>query len=85
MLYIQKAEERLKAAEAQSVDFKGAEWFFKAAYQSTDESDATPVLDPNTDIEEADEIPAASTRKPWITHPPLYRTLNVSTTTRGEL
>ncbi|KAF9464325.1 hypothetical protein BDZ94DRAFT_1308106 [Collybia nuda] len=55
------------AAEAQSVDFKGAKWFFKAAYQSTDESDTTPVLDPNMDIEEADEIPAASTRKPWIT------------------
>lgn len=64
---IQKAEERLKTIQAKKWQCEGADWFFKAAYQSTDESDATPVLDPNTDIDDECEVPAASTRKPFTT------------------
>lgn len=48
-------------------------FFFQAAYQSTDESDAEDVLDPDTDTEKADETPAQATRKPWISRAPTYR------------
>lgn len=53
-------------------------WFFTPAYQSTDESDTTLVLDPNTDVDEDDEIPVSLTLKAWITCPPLYQTVPVS-------
>lgn len=54
------------------------QWFFKGAYQSTDESDSTPVLDPSTDVEDGCELNVPATRKPWITRPPLYRDPDVS-------
>ncbi|KAF8223691.1 hypothetical protein L208DRAFT_1381380 [Tricholoma matsutake] len=57
-----------------NIDISDVGWFFTAAYQSTDESDTTPVLDPNTDVDEGDEIPVSLMLKPWITHPPLYQT-----------
>jgi hypothetical protein len=75
---VQKAEERMRAATDYNIDIDEIGWFFTPAYQSTDESDTTPVLDPNTDVEEGGEIPVSSTLKPWITRPPLYRIAEVS-------
>jgi len=68
----------MRAAVDYDIDISELGWFFTPAYQSTDESDTTPVLDPNTDIDEGDEILVSSTLKPWITRPPLYRTAEVS-------
>jgi hypothetical protein len=47
-------------------------------YQSTDESDISDVIDPDTETEESNEIPASSTRKPWKSRPPTYRSEGVS-------
>jgi len=54
------------------MDISQLKWFFKPVYQLTDESDATPVLDPDTDVDEGEEVPMALTLKPCIMHPPLY-------------
>ncbi|KAJ7654606.1 hypothetical protein DFH06DRAFT_1474510 [Mycena polygramma] len=69
-----KCEERKVTIAEGKIDIPPEwNWFLQPIYQSTDESDDADVVDPDTDTEEADEVPAASTRKPWITHPPLYR------------
>ncbi|KAJ7622632.1 hypothetical protein DFH06DRAFT_1447651 [Mycena polygramma] len=69
-----KCEERKAAIDEYDIAIPDEwTWFLQAVYQSTDESDDAEVLDPDTDTEATDEVPAASTRKPWITHPPLYR------------
>ncbi|KAJ7018531.1 hypothetical protein C8F04DRAFT_1277632 [Mycena alexandri] len=52
---------------------KDWDWFFQPVYQSTNESDDGNVIDPDTDTEAKDEPPARSTRKPWVTHAPEYR------------
>ncbi|KAJ7438262.1 hypothetical protein B0H11DRAFT_2254713 [Mycena galericulata] len=48
-------------------------FFLQPVYQSTDESDDSDVVDPDTDTELTAEVPVRSTRKPWITRPPVYR------------
>ncbi|KAJ7154971.1 hypothetical protein C8R43DRAFT_1126359 [Mycena crocata] len=49
------------------------EWdfFFQPWYQSTDESDDSPVLDPETDS--GGEVDVATPNKPWISREPDYR------------
>lgn len=55
----------------------GPEWdfFFQPCYQSTDESDIDDGIDPDTETEE--QLDVSSTRKPWISRPPMYRTKEV--------
>ncbi|KAJ7479157.1 hypothetical protein FB451DRAFT_1451010 [Mycena latifolia] len=69
---VRKCDERTIAARDIEMD---DEWtfFLQPAYQSTDESDDAEVLDPDTDTEKNAEVPASSTRKPWISRPPIYR------------
>jgi hypothetical protein len=71
-------EERMRAATDYNIDIDELWWFFMPAYQSTDESDTTPVLDLNTDVEEGGEIPVSLTLKPRITRHPLYQIAEVS-------
>ncbi|KAF8143627.1 hypothetical protein K438DRAFT_1993690 [Mycena galopus ATCC 62051] len=46
-------------------------FFFQPVYQSTDESDDSDVIDPDTDTERTTEIQVAATRKPWKSRPPI--------------
>ncbi|KAK7039963.1 hypothetical protein R3P38DRAFT_3469348 [Favolaschia claudopus] len=73
-----KAEERGEVLRDAKVDL-GTDWQFITipAYQSTDESDQSDVLDPETDTESTREVPVASTRKPWKTRTPKYRSNEV--------
>ncbi|KAK7018438.1 hypothetical protein R3P38DRAFT_3274519 [Favolaschia claudopus] len=73
-----KAEERGEVLRDAKVDL-GAAWEFLTipAYQSTDESDQSDVLDPETETESTREVPVASTRKPWKTRTPKYRSNEV--------
>ncbi|KAK7017149.1 hypothetical protein R3P38DRAFT_3360616 [Favolaschia claudopus] len=72
------SEERSEVLREANVKL-GAAWQFLTipAYQSTDESDQSDVLDPETDTESTREVPVASTRKPWKTHAPKYRSNEV--------
>lgn len=55
----------------------GKEWdfFFQPAYQSTDETDTAPVLDPDSDEEHI--VPVPATKKAWISRTPEYRASEV--------
>ncbi|KAJ7720177.1 hypothetical protein B0H16DRAFT_1896903 [Mycena metata] len=69
---VRKCDERILALESHGVQLQPPyEFFLQPRYQSTDESDAEDVLDPDTDNE--NEVPAQATRKPWITRTPEYR------------
>ncbi|KAJ7222661.1 hypothetical protein C8J57DRAFT_1731654 [Mycena rebaudengoi] len=71
---LRKCDERIAALAAQGIKLEDNNLFILTPqYQSTDESDDTDVLDPETDTEDKQEIPASSTRKPWISRPPTYR------------
>ncbi|KAJ7819704.1 hypothetical protein B0H14DRAFT_3472878 [Mycena olivaceomarginata] len=48
-------------------------WFFQPLYQSTDESNDSAVLDPDTEVESDDEIHVSATSKPWLSWAPMYR------------
>jgi hypothetical protein len=75
ILRLQKCEERILVLEKADIKFE-KKWAFllMVPYQSTDESDQSDVLDPETETEQADEIPVPSTRKPWKSQAPTYRT-----------
>ncbi|KAJ7030920.1 hypothetical protein C8F04DRAFT_1186384 [Mycena alexandri] len=65
---VRKSEECVKVLQAAGVKVEQEwDWLLTPAYQSTD------VLDPDTDIEKAEEIPVKSTRKPWLSRTPMYR------------
>ncbi|KAJ7936408.1 hypothetical protein B0H13DRAFT_2303806 [Mycena leptocephala] len=49
------------------------EFFLQWHYQLTDESDTSDLIDPDTETEQSNEIPAPSTRKPWRSRAPAYR------------
>ncbi|KAJ6582601.1 hypothetical protein DFH09DRAFT_1309552 [Mycena vulgaris] len=71
---VRKCNERIEVLEDAGMTLPEEFTFFlQPIYQSTDESDASDVLDPNTDTEESAEVPAQSTRKPWKSRTPLYR------------
>ncbi|KAJ7495143.1 hypothetical protein FB451DRAFT_1477687 [Mycena latifolia] len=71
---IRKCEERQSALIKAGVELpQGFNFFLQPQYQSTDESDLSDVLDPDTDTEDSKEVPAPSTRKPWISRTPYYR------------
>ena len=61
---VQKAEERMRAATDYNIDISKLGWFFMPAYQSTDELDTIPVLDPNTNVEEGNKIQGLYTPPP---------------------
>ncbi|KAJ7347669.1 hypothetical protein DFH08DRAFT_960102 [Mycena albidolilacea] len=68
-----KCDERIMVLQKAGIQLHHHYVFFlQPAYQSTDESDQSDVIDPDTDTEKADEVPAPSTRKPWKTRTPLY-------------
>jgi hypothetical protein len=46
------------------------DFFFHVLYQSTDESDDSEVLDPDTESD--NEVDVVATKKPWVTRPPTY-------------
>ncbi|KAJ7802035.1 hypothetical protein B0H14DRAFT_2614717 [Mycena olivaceomarginata] len=70
-----KCDERIMVLQNAGIQLhRHYAFFLQPAYQSTDESDQSDVIDPDTDTEKADEVPAPSTRKPWKTQIPLYRT-----------
>ncbi|KAJ6564158.1 hypothetical protein B0H19DRAFT_1067751 [Mycena capillaripes] len=73
-----KCEERQATIDEGNLEIP-ADWefFLQPMYHSTDESDSEEVLDPETDTEAQAEVPANSTRKPWVTHAPLYRSPDV--------
>ncbi|KAJ7016748.1 hypothetical protein C8F04DRAFT_1340616 [Mycena alexandri] len=71
---VRKCKERIETIEEGNIDIDvDWDWFFQPVYQSTDESDASDIIDPDTETEAKDEPPARSTRKPWVTHAPDYR------------
>ncbi|KAJ7027456.1 hypothetical protein C8F04DRAFT_1267025 [Mycena alexandri] len=71
---VRKCEERVKVLQAEGIKIDQEwDWLLTPTYQSTDESDDSDVLDPDTDTEKADEIPVKSTRKPWLSRTPMYR------------
>ncbi|KAJ7825820.1 hypothetical protein B0H14DRAFT_3874256 [Mycena olivaceomarginata] len=69
-----KCDERIMVLQNAGIQLHRHYAFFLQPYQSMDESDQSDVIDPDTDTEKADEVPAPSTRKPWKTRTPLYRT-----------
>jgi hypothetical protein len=70
----QKSDEREEAIELYHFEVPTRfDYFFQWQYQSTDESDVSDVLDPDTDVEESAEVPVKSTRKPWKSRAPMYR------------
>ncbi|KAF8205906.1 hypothetical protein K438DRAFT_1963683 [Mycena galopus ATCC 62051] len=71
---VRKCDERLAAYQEAHGDVPAdRKWFFQAPYQSSDESDASDVVDPGTDVESGDEVPVSATMKPWLSPPPMYR------------
>ncbi|KAJ7463679.1 hypothetical protein FB451DRAFT_1493222 [Mycena latifolia] len=71
---LRKCEERQNALAKAKIELpQGFNFFLQPQYQSTDESDVSDVLDPDTDTEDSKEVPAPSTRKPWISRTPYYR------------
>ncbi|KAJ7758621.1 hypothetical protein B0H16DRAFT_1820575 [Mycena metata] len=71
---VRKCEERIKVLQEEGIKVE-EEWKFLLTppYQSTDESNDSDVIDPDTDTEKADEIPVKSTQKPWNRQTPTYR------------
>ncbi|KAJ7938028.1 hypothetical protein B0H13DRAFT_2398327 [Mycena leptocephala] len=71
---VRKCDERIKVLSKAGYTLPDEYMFLlQWQYQSTDESDISDVIDPDTETEESNEIPASSTRKPWKSRPPTYR------------
>ncbi|KAJ7736373.1 hypothetical protein DFH07DRAFT_779719 [Mycena maculata] len=69
-----KCEERIATIEESEMHIPTEHrYILQPVYQSTDESDDTDVVDPDTETEADAEVHAKTTRKPWITRPPAYR------------
>ncbi|KAJ7810441.1 hypothetical protein B0H14DRAFT_3480690 [Mycena olivaceomarginata] len=69
-----KCDERLEAFLAAHGSVPDEhKWFFQPLYQSTDESNDSAVLDPDTEVESDDEIHVSATSKPWLSRAPMYR------------
>ncbi|KAJ7291749.1 hypothetical protein C8J57DRAFT_1458465 [Mycena rebaudengoi] len=68
-----RKERKLAERKAVRPEELGIDWdfFFQVAYQSTDESDQTSVLDPDSGSEH--NVVVAAVQKPWITRVPMYR------------
>ncbi|KAJ7747600.1 hypothetical protein B0H14DRAFT_3514025 [Mycena olivaceomarginata] len=71
---VRKCDERLDAflAAHRSVPDE-RKWFFQPLYQSTDESNNSTVLDPDTEVKSDNEIHVSATNKPWLSQAPMYR------------
>ncbi|KAJ7850285.1 hypothetical protein B0H14DRAFT_3452023 [Mycena olivaceomarginata] len=71
---VRKCDERLEAFLAAHGSVPDEhKWFFQPLYQSTDESNDSAVLDPDTEVESDDEIHVSATSKPWLSRAPMYR------------
>ncbi|KAJ7803619.1 hypothetical protein B0H14DRAFT_3487159 [Mycena olivaceomarginata] len=71
---VRKCDEHLEAflAAHKSVPDE-CKWFFQPVYQSTNESNNSAVLDPDTELESDNEIHVSATNKPWLSRAPMYR------------
>jgi hypothetical protein len=80
LIQIQKCDERLEAflVAHKSVPDE-CKWFFQPVYQSTDESNDSAVLDPDTEVESDNEIHVSAMNKPWLSRAPMYRVEEVRT------
>ncbi|KAJ7734744.1 hypothetical protein DFH07DRAFT_987882 [Mycena maculata] len=74
VVFKNKCEERIATIDEGRMHIPTKhKYILQPIYQSTDESDDTDIVDPDTETEADAEVPAKTTHKPWITRPPAYR------------
>jgi hypothetical protein len=72
---VQKAQDRADARAESTMGDPVWDALFTVAYQSTDETDQSESIDPET---ESEELVVSVPSRPWVTRPPTYRATVVS-------